>query len=371
MRTVCVAAVAAVVAVHLVAVAHAQSADPVVERGFAALQRGDADAAAAVFRTALADRPRDAVLLYGAGYAAHLQGRDEDAARLLQEAMRIEPRLVQAALLAGEIAYRRGDLDLAITTYQRALTQLPSNLAIRERLEAWKAEAGIEERFEAYKDERFTVMFDGPAQQKLAAHATATMSAAFMRITTALGSAPSAPIRVVFYTAQQFHDVTGAPEWSGGGFDGQIRLALGGAAQDLAQFDRVLTHELTHAIVHGIAARNVPGWLHEGLAQRYESRAPRPAPAPMRRVFIPLAALQRGFGRLSTAQAIVAYDESGFAAGVLIERIGAQGLGELLRDLDGGETIDQAILRFGFTLPAFEADLARRFGAAPAPAAGR
>ena len=105
-------AVASLLAVRLASTAHAQS-DPVAERGFAALQRGDADAAAAVFRTALADHPRDAMLLYGAGYAAHLQGRDEEAERLLQEAVRIEPRLAQAALLAGEIAYRRGDLDLA------------------------------------------------------------------------------------------------------------------------------------------------------------------------------------------------------------------------------------------------------------------
>jgi hypothetical protein len=250
------------------------------------------------------------------------------------------------------------------------LTQAPSNLAIRERLEAWKAESGVEERFEAYKDERFTVMFDGPAQQKLAAHATATMSAAFMRVTGALGTSPSAPIRVVFYTTQQFHDITGAPEWAGGGFDGQIRLALGGAAQDLAQFDRVLTHELTHAIIHSVAPRNVPAWLHEGLAMRFENGGGRKTRTPAaRRVFVPLAALQQGFGRLDTAQAIVAYEESAFAAGVLVERIGPQGLGVLLQDLDSGQTIDQAVLRFGFTFQAFEADVARRLGVEPA--AGR
>ena len=363
-------AVAGLLAVRLASTAHAQSADPVAERGFAALQRGDVDAAAAVFRTALADRPRDAVLLYGAGYAAHLQGRDEEAARLLQEAIRIEPRLVQAAVLAGEIAYRRGDLDLAIKTYERVLSHVPSNPAVRDRLDALKAEAGVEERFEAYRDDRFTVMFDGPAQQKLAAHATATMSASFIRTTAALGTAPSAPIRVVFYTTQQFHDITGAPEWAGGGFDGQIRLALGGAAQELAEFDRVLTHELTHAIIHGVAPRNVPAWLHEGLAMRFETGGTRKArtPAAMR-VFVPLAALQRGFARLNTAQAIVAYDESAFAAGVLVERIGPHGLGVLLQDLDGGQTIDQAVLRFGFTFEAFEADVARRLGVGPS--AGR
>jgi tetratricopeptide (TPR) repeat protein len=367
---VCGTAVAVLVALHSASAPHAQSADA-VDRGFAALQRGDADAAAAIFRTALVERQHDAVLLYGAGYASYLRGRDEEAAKFLQQALGIEPRLTQASVLFGAVAYRRGELDLAIKTYERVLTQIPANMAVRQQLEAWRAEAGVEDRFEAYRDERFTVMFDGPAQQKLAAHATATMGAAFPRIAAALGSSPSSPIRVVFYTTQQFHDITGAPEWAGGGFDGQIRLPLAGAAQDLAAFDRVLTHELTHAIVHSIAPRNVPAWLHEGLAMRFESRG---APAQRRRAsaprgFFPLAALEQGFSRLSLAQAAIAYDESACAAGVLLSRVGSRGLAELLQDLDGGETIDQAIQRFGIAFPAFEADVAREFGVQPA--AGR
>jgi Tfp pilus assembly protein PilF len=345
----------------------AQPADPAVDRGFAALQRGDEDAAATIFRAALAQHPHDAVLLYGAGCALHLQGRDDEAAKLLQEAVSVEPRMVQAAVLLGAIAYHRGELALAIKTYERVLTQAPSNLAVRQQLDAWRAEAGVEERFEAYRDERFTVMFDGPAQQNLAAHATATMTAAFRRIAAALGSSPPAPIRVVFYTTQEFRDITGAPEWAGGGFDGQIRLPLGGAAQDLATFDRVLTHELAHAIVHGIAPRNVPAWLHEGLATLFEpqSSSTPPRRAPRGRVFVPLSALDEGFGRLTLADAAAAYEESVCAAAVLIGRIGSEGVAELLQDLDGGESIDQAIERFGITFRTFEAEVARQFRGAP------
>src|SRR5262249_37194353 len=137
-------------------------------------------------------------------------------------------------------------------------------------------------------------------------------------------------------------------------------------------FDRVLTHELTHAILVGIAPRNVPAWLHEGLATRFEPGAPalrRRAAGP--RVFVPLAALNDGFGRLTLAQAAMAYDESACAAMVLLNRLGSQGVGELLQDLDRGQTVDQAILRFGITFPAFEADVARELGAARAAAAPR
>jgi len=349
-------------AAALASIVHAQSADPAAERGFSALQRGEADAASAVFRTALAERPRDPILLYGAGLAAHLQGRDDDAAQLLKRAVEVEPRLTQAALALGEIAYQRGDLDLAVRTYEQVLVQAPSNVAVRTRLEAWRAEADVERRFEAYKDDRFTIMFSGPAQHTLAAHATATMGAAFFRIAATLGSTPASPIRVVFYTERQFHDITGAPEWAGGGFDGQIRMPLGGASQNLREFDRVLTHELTHAMVHSIAPRNVPAWLNEGLAMHFE---PHDTAAARRlladaHVFVPLNALQQGFSRLNAVQAAVAYEESAFAAGVLLDRIGPQGLAALLQDLSAGQTLEQAIERFGLTLAAFESDLSRR-----------
>jgi tetratricopeptide (TPR) repeat protein len=363
------AAAAALLAAGLLATLRAQSADPAVERGFAALQRGDADAAAGVFRAALAQRPRDAELLFGAGAAAHLQGREDEAASLLRQAVQIEPRLTPAALLLGEIAYRRGDLDLAIKTYEQVLTQTPANMGVRERLQAWRAEAEVEGRFEAYRDDRFTIMFDGPAQQNLAAHATATMGAAFNRIAATLGSAPPAQIRVVFYTTQQFHDITGAPDWADGGFDGQIRLPLGGASQDLAAFDRVLRHELTHAMLHSIAPRNVPAWLHEGLAMQFEPHDAATARKLLAaaRAFVPLAALQEGFSRLSAAEAAVAYEESAVAARALLDRIGPQGLADLLQDLDRGLTIEQAIQRFGFTLAAFEAELSQQVGVRPAP----
>jgi hypothetical protein len=45
------------------------------------------------------------------------------------------------------------------------------------------------------------------------------LDTAFWRIGKALGAYPSAPINVILYSERQFHDVTGAPEWAGGGFD--------------------------------------------------------------------------------------------------------------------------------------------------------
>jgi tetratricopeptide (TPR) repeat protein len=338
-----------------------------IEKGFQALQIGETDKAASIFREALTHRPKDPQLLLGAGVVANLQGKEQEAIALLKQALQIEPRMAEAAVILGELFYRQGDTDLAIKMYERALANAPAAVmeVLRQRLEAWRHEASLPQNHEAMKDDRFTISFDGPVQQKLATRAMSVLDTAFWRIGKTLGAHPSAPINVILYSERQFHDITGAPEWAGGGFDGQIRMPVRGAAQNLAQFDRVLTHELTHAMLRSIAPRNLPAWLNEGLAMYCEGRdsALSERRLAAARLFVPLAYLQTSFARLNADQATVAYEESAFAARVLLEKIGPQGLGQLLQDLGMGLTMEEAIQRFGVTFAAFESDLARRVGA--------
>jgi tetratricopeptide (TPR) repeat protein len=370
------AAIALVLMTWFAASVSAQPASSeALDKGFQALQSGDAASAASIFREALTRHPGDPQLLFGAGVAAGIQGQDKDAIAFLKQALQIEPQLLQAAVFLGELLYRQGDLELAIKTYERALPGAPPSVAVsmRGRLTAWREEASLPQNRDAIRDDRFTISFDGPVQQKLAARATSVLSAAFWRIGKALGAYPSAPINVILYSERQFHDITGAPEWSAGGFDGQIRLPVRGATQNLAEFDRVLTHELTHAMLKSIASRNLPAWLNEGLAMYFEGRdtAMSERRLAAARLFVPLAVLQTSFARLNSAQAVIAYEESAFATRALVDRIGPAGVGQLLQDLGTGQTMDQAIERFGITFAAFESDLERRVGAKSRGAAVR
>jgi len=342
----------------------AQSVDESLDAGFAALQKGDADRAATAFRRALAAEPEHPAALYGAGAAAHLQGRETDAMAFLKRALQGEPRLVPAAALLGDIAYHQGDLTFAIKTYETALALSPGNVQLREKLATWRSEATVHDSLRAVKDDRFTILFDGPANRVLAERATTVLREAFWRIGKVLGSYPSNAINVVLYTQRQFQDITGAPEWAGGGFDGQIRMPVAGATQNLRAFDRILTHELTHAMLASIAARNVPAWLNEGLAMYFEgdNLAASEKRLAAARAFVPLAYLEGGFTGLTSQQADVAYDMSAFATYALITRIGAANVGFLLQDLDRGHTVETALPRFGVTLVDFEADLKKRIG---------
>lgn len=344
----------------------AQAADEALEAGFAALEKNDADRAATAFRRALAAEPENPAALYGAAAAAYLQGRNGDAISLLKRSLAVEPRLTAASELLGELAYHQGDLSFAIKTYENALALTPGNVEMRQRLATWRSEASVHDNLRAFKDDRFTILFDGPANRVLAERATTVLRSAFWRIGQALGSYPTNALTVILYTEKQFHDITGAPEWAGAGFDGQIRMPVAGATQNLGEFDRILTHELTHAMLASIAARNVPAWLNEGLAMYFEGNnaAVSEKRLAAARAFVALRNLEGGFTGLNADQADLAYEMSAFATSALITRIGASNLQFLLQDLDRGHTIETAVGRFGVPFADFEAELAKRVGVA-------
>jgi hypothetical protein len=328
------------------------------DAGWEALQDGNGDTAASAFRQALAERPRDPQLNLGAGAAAHLLGRENDAREFLRKALDLEPRLTPASALLGEIAYEQGDVALAIKTYEQALVHAPRNRDLKDKLAVWRNEAAKVR----YTSGPYSIMFEGPAEERLAAHTTAVLDAAYWRIAKALGAYPSDPITVILYTEKQFHDVTGAPEWADGSFDTRIRIPVRGALRTMPQFDRVITHELVHAMVASLAPRGVPTWLHEGLAVHLELGGDANAAErrlKLIRAFVPLKYLEGGFERFNEQQAQVAYDESVVVARALMVRIGT-GTSLLLQDLGNGMEFAQAVERFGFTSAEFEAGLSRR-----------
>lgn len=330
------------------------------EGGWKALRDGYPDRAASFFAEALTLRPGDAVLLTGAGAAAHARGRQKEAIADLQQALETRPALTEASLLLGQIAYDEGDVDLAIRTYENALKYAPGDATLTRALDVWRRETSIHQSFEELRYERFRVLFEGHAEQSLASRATDVFNSAFFRIAGQLGEYPPDTIVAVLYTEQQFRDVTRAPSWSGGQYDGRIRLPVAGASQQPALFERVLTHELTHAIVAGIAPTGVPGWLNEGLAQYFDGTDANVARRRMKAAgrSIPLKQLEGSFGRMSAADAQVAYDESLLAVSVIAERPGF-GWTRLLHALADGTSVEEVLKSFVFSYEDLEAPFAR------------
>jgi tetratricopeptide (TPR) repeat protein len=330
------------------------------DAGWKALRDGYHDKAATLFAEALTLQPNDPVLLMGSGAAAHERGNQKDAMARLARAFELNPRLLNAAKLLGQIAFDEGQVDLAIRTYEKALKTVPNDVELANALDALRRDADAHHTFTDSRFDRFRVMFEGRAEESLAAQATKVFDSAFFRIGDKLGEYPSHTIVAVLYTEKQFRDITRAPGWAGGQYDGRIRIPVGGAAQKPELFERVMTHELAHAVIAEIVRGPVPTWLNEGLAQYFDGSDPQNARKRMIAAgrSIPLKNLERGFGHMGPAEAQMAYDESLLAVSVMADRPGF-GWTRLLHRLADGQSFADAIGNFGFSYADLEAPFAK------------
>lgn len=330
---------------------------PFGQQAWQALEAGDPERADSLFHQALVASANDARLNFGAGIAAHLLSRDDDAERYLKRALLLNPNLADAAKWLGDVEYAMGNLDEAIRAYDQALALKPGDAALGQRLEAWQKEAAVHRGLTQRNDGRFSIIFEGTADSALADRALATLDAAFWRIGGALGAYPSSSITVTLYSERQFRDLTGAPEWADGVFDGKIRLPVQGARQNLAEFDRVLTHELTHAMISSLAPRGIPTWLHEGLASYFEPRDIASALRVLRVTgIVPAEVLFDSFTRLNDRQAAAAYAESLVFADLLMRRAGTH-MGIVLQGLERGQSLEQSLDLIGIHLADLTAEI--------------
>ena len=337
------------------------SAEELNAAGWKALEQKNAELGALHFAKALVLRPHDPILIFGAAAAAYLQGRIDEARWRLGRALDLDPRLTEASRLLGDIAYESGDVDAAIATYEKALRYAPGDADLARALKAWRDDADVHGAFTGRRDQLFTILYQGRQEEATAVKATALLKAAFRRIAARLGTQPSQSIFVVLYTEKQFRDITGSPVWADGVYDGRIRIATAGASHDPASFEHVLTHELTHAMIWGLAPRGVPSWLHEGLAQYFAGADVAAARRRMKASTqaVSLKDLEPGFGAKTAGDARLAYDVSLVAVSLIVERAGF-GWGTFFSDLAEGTPCETALTRrFGYSYADLEAALRR------------
>ena len=174
-------------------------------------------------------------------------------------------------MLLVQIAYQSADLDLAVSSLEKAAAIVPQDRALAQRLDQWRREAALHSRFETRSTERFKVSFEGAAEKAIGDRIAVILESAYWRIGKTMSTYPSETLNVILYTNRQFQDITRAPAWAGGGYDGRIRLPVNGALRSPKTLERVVTHEFVHAVIHNAAGESVPTWVNEGLASYLES----------------------------------------------------------------------------------------------------
>jgi tetratricopeptide (TPR) repeat protein len=332
-------------AVSAVASAQDRSPDPasVGQAAWTAVQERRFGDALEAFTQAAKARPRDPTLHLGAGVAAFMLGQDVSARASLERALAIAPNFADASRLLGEIHYRNGRLLDAIAVYEAALTHTP-HPDIEQKLRQWQSDARVRAGSYATPGAHFTVRFQGPADDMLARRAVDMLEAAYWRIGGALGAYPGDPIAVFLYTEEQFRDVTRSPAWAAATYDGTIRVPVRGALASADDLERLLAHEFVHALIAGVAGRNVPQWLNEGLAVHFESVSADEG-GDDRTVRVPLARLEGDFGELSPAEARSAYLRSTAAVRRMLRLRGPSAVIALLQDLGRGAPFASAFVQ--------------------------
>jgi tetratricopeptide (TPR) repeat protein len=333
------------------------------QEAWTALEQGNASKAAAIFRDALDRSPDNPILLYGSAQASLALGRTDAALSSLKRAVQRDPKFLHAHVLLAQVAYSTADLDLAVRSLEKAVALAPGDRELSTYLERWRKESSLHRSFESTTGGRFNVLFEGPAQKAVSDRVSAVLESAYWSIGRQIDIYPGTALEVILYSNKQFHDITRAPAWAGGGYDGRIRLPVSGALKSPQMLDRVVVHEYVHSVIRSAATTGVPTWVNEGIASYLEpgdkawvTRTLKAAPER-----IPLADLEDGFGSLDGDTALLAYAESHVAAQLLVERLSPY-VGAFLQLLGNGHTVDQALSRHGVPPEQFHAEWRRRVG---------
>jgi hypothetical protein len=243
-----------------------------LEQGEAALRARDYERAIEVYAEVLAvadpdlQQPR-----VGAALASMAIGENDRALALVLDGLARDPHEPALLELLGDLRTRQELVPDALRAWRAAFEQAPND-RLREKIESAERELAAGRDYALAMTAHFNLRYDGDVDESLAVSVIERLERQYWLVAEALDHAPPQPVPVVLYPTREFRDVTQAPEWVGGIYDGKIRVPLGGLKRLDPAAGAVLDHELTHAIIHSKTRGNCPRWLHEGLAQRFEGK---------------------------------------------------------------------------------------------------
>jgi tetratricopeptide (TPR) repeat protein len=254
----------------------------------------------------------------------------------------------QPLFYLGRISYDSGDLPAALALWRRALEMDPENKMIRTLIEKAERELPVESKMDKGYSSMFDLSFDAELPPGLSAEVLDALESAYNSVGADLGLFPTTRIPVLLYTKSDYSAVTGGPDWSGGLYDGKIRLPVGGVTKVSPQMRAIIFHEFTHVLIAELTRNNIPTWLNEGLAVIEEQKVFSHPSAELARAaqggrLLPLATLSGSFTSMAGAEAGLAYQQSYSMANFMVTRYGWYAVQGILRRLGEHATIETAV----------------------------
>lgn len=266
----------------------------------------------------------------------------------LEHVRRIKPESVEALYYLGLVLYETERRPEAVELWQQALKLAPGRHEIAEQLGRARKEMAVEASMDRGHSSRFDLTYDPGVDTVFALAILEVLENASNQVGAELGFFPTARVPVVIYKRDDYKIVTASPDWSGGVYDGTIRLPFGAQKEITPQIRAILHHEYAHVVVFGMTRGNCPLWLNEGIAEMFGRRQyGRPMTeldhAAGTKSFTDFVKLEGSFSALGTAEANLAYQQSYSLVQYLVSAYGWHRVNLILTGLGNGLNVNDAI----------------------------
>lgn len=334
----------------------------------AELNADHADAAVGLLEQGLA-LEEDPTLLSALGIARVRQEQWDAARAALERAVALGASDPYTLIALGKVYRQQGDREAAVEMFERARDSGAVGPGFQETLARLERELDAEWDFSEMRSPHFQISFaGGQRESNAAAQAVAQgLEDAYFHDGRKLDLYPGERVPVVLYPSEEFHDVTQTPSWTGGVYDGRIKLPSRGVEDgDSAVLERTLRHEYGHVLVTQLSRGRVPVWLNEGVAiwceeERDGDREDWAYQTLSNQVLFPLRGLEGSFTALPADRVHVAYAQSYLAVRELVGQSSGRRLRELLSALGAGKSLDEAFRNvYSRSVASFESDFISR-----------
>lgn len=238
--------------------------------------------------------------------------------------------------MAGIAAWRADQAKLALEYWRESLDLTP-NTDIEKLYKRVEKEQTHDQSGDKLYGVRVVLRYDPETVPvETARGMVAAVDGAFSRVSQQLGCYAEEKIVTIIQSRDAYNKATDAAEWSGGQYDGRIRVPVMSGQQMDARQEQVLAHETTHACLAMLG--EWPSWLQEGMAQRLSGETLRPeARAQLAELAkagqLPkLEALRGGWSGLNAQSARLAYSLALEAVDALYDNFGTDGVRNLMRN---------------------------------------
>jgi len=238
--------------------------------------------------------------------------------------------------MAGVAAWRADEAKRALEYWRESLDLMP-NPEIEKLYRRVEKEQIHDQSGEKLYGVRVVLRYDpDTVPVETARGMVKTVDSTFARVSEQLGCFAEEKIVTIIQSREAYKKATDAAEWSGGQYDGRIRVPVMSGQQMDARQEQVLAHETTHACLAMLG--EWPSWLQEGMAQKLSGETlPPQARAQLAELAkagqLPkLEALRRGWSGLDTQSARLAYSLALEAVDALYENFGSDGVRNLMRN---------------------------------------